>query len=129
MKKLLILLLALATTNVIAATATFAGNVYSAAGANWYFEGYKLDNGQMDCHTKATFSNTPQDGYKQVKQSQTVMKSAQKVEGVCTPSGDGDNGKLCIIKADYVPSKTIKGEFDITKITTAQEKTGKLTCQ
>lgn len=130
MKKILLPLLILAATNVIAETATFAGEVNSAAGANWYFEGYKQDNGaKIDCKVKASFSNTPQDGYKNLKQSKVVKEGASKIEKVCSFNNGEETGKLCIIKAEYVPSKITKGEFDITKVISVQEKPGKLACQ
>lgn len=130
MKKILFSLLAIASSIAVAETATFGGQVITAAGSNWYYEGYKaLDINKYDCTTKADFSYTPQDGYKTVKLSKATKENAAKIEKSCTFSNGDDNGKICVIKAEYKPSKQVKGEFDLTKIISVQEQNGKAPCQ
>jgi hypothetical protein len=58
-----------------------------------------------------------------------VKEGASKIEKVCSFNNGEETGKLCVIKAEYVPSKITKGEFDITKVISVQEKPGKLACQ
>ena len=130
MKKFLLSMLVITSSIASAETATFGGQAISAAGGNWYYEGYKaLDVGKYDCTSKANFSYTPQDGYKTVKLSKTTKENAAKIEKTCTFSNGDDNGKICLIKAEYKPSKEVKGEFDITKIISVQEQNGKVPCQ
>ncbi len=130
MKKIITTLLLLTSSTAFAETATFAGQAISAAGGNWYYEGYKVaDIGKYDCTTKVNFSYTPQDGYKSIKLSKTTKENATKIEKACTFSNGDETGKICLIKAEYKPSKEAKGEFDITKVISVQEKSGKLACQ
>ena len=130
MKKTLLVLLIMTASIVHAETATFVGQVISAAGANWYYEGYKaVSVGKYDCNSKGNFSNTPQDGYKNVKLSKITKENAARIEKACTFSNGEDIGKICLIKAEYTPSKEAKGELDITKVISVQENRGKTPCQ
>jgi len=130
MKNLLLTALMCASSLVFAETATFAGQAISAAGANWYYEGYKVNAaGKSECSSKGNFSNTPQDGYKNVKLSKITQENATKIEKTCTFSNGDETGKICLITAEYAPSKEAKGEFDLTKIIKVQEKAGKVPCQ
>lgn len=57
MKKVLLTLLMTASSIAFAETATFAGQAISAAGANWYYEGYKVNAaGKYECSRKGNFT-------------------------------------------------------------------------
>ncbi|MBX9865825.1 MAG: hypothetical protein K2Y14_02845 [Burkholderiales bacterium] len=130
MKSVLLPALMCVSSLVFAETATFAGQAISAAGANWYYEGYKVTAaGKYECSSKGNFSYTPQDGYKEVKVSKLTQENATKIEKTCTFSNGEDTGKICLITAEYKHSQETKGEFDLTKVITVQEKTGKVPCQ
>ncbi len=130
MKNVLLPALMCVSSLVFAETATFAGQAISAAGANWYYEGYKVNAaGKSDCSSKGNFSNTLQDGYKELKVSKLTQENATKIEKACTFSNGDETGKICLIKAEYRPSQEAKGEFDLIKVITVQEKAGKAPCQ
>lgn len=130
MKNVLLPALMCVSSLVFAETATFAGQAISAAGANWYYEGYKVNAaGKYECSSKGNFSYTPQDGYRNVKLSKITKENAAKIEKTCTFSNGEDTGKICLITAEYKHSQETKGEFDLTKVITVQEKTGKVPCQ
>lgn len=125
MKKALLLLLCI-YGYVHAETITLVGNPQSAAGANWYYDGYKMNNdGSYDCSYVATFSYTPQDGYKPVVLSKEVQADSSKIEKICDFS-DADSGKICVVNANVKKGKD--NINTIIKINNVKQVAGKITC-
>ncbi len=127
-KNLFAMLLTLPSLGLTAKPITISGTLHSAAGANWYFEGYPVTNGQQfDCKTLVNFSYTPNDGYRSVKLSKTTEATARKLEDC--PNGDTNNGKICIINAEVKPSKDTTNGFDIVSVSSVKVITGKVACE
>lgn len=126
-KTLLLSLFVVVATSAFAAkpTATFVGTEISrGANGNWYFEGYKQDNNKLDCGFKASFQ------YDIRRETVQAEKNSDKIMSGCKSQFDSDNyggneNVQCIVKAEY---KMVKGERMITKVISAQEKPGKVSC-